>query len=988
MRFCCVGAQRIVVLALLAMCVNTGTAAALGEPSVTSVNPSSGSSLGGTTVTISGTGFSGAIGVVFGSSSAGAFSVVDDSTITATAPPGSPGPVDVTVSTLLGTSATGSADQYTYVAAATTVRGVPQPTSRLVVSGVGFLAGEAVDVYFDNANQDWQTATDAGAFTSRIQVPTSAVPGQHWVTAVGATSGVVAQSRETVLSPWPQFGYAATHVAVNRYENSITGLTVATLRSRFAKQTQAPVRSSAAVSGATVIFGSDDGNVYDLWNPGGAVRWVAAVGGSISASPAVVGNLVYVASTNGMVNALKLATGAAQWSATAGTSVSASPTVVGGTVYVPSADGNLYALDANTGQLRWSTFLGGSLDASAAVLSGVLYEGSSDGSVYAVQALTGSIVWAQSIGSSLSSSPTLANGRVYVGSSDGLLYALNQATGAIAWTGATGGAIKSSPAAVPGRIYVGSDDGHLYAFDTNGCPAPPCQPLWSADTGAPIISSPSVVNGVVFVGSDSGAVSGFGLTSGALLWSAQTGGPVRSSPVIANGALYVGSDDGALHEYVLSAPPAPPPRPTLATLHHLSTPIRHIVVVYQENHSFDDVLGALCVQLARCDGATSGQLPNGSTIALGNEPDVVPLIFHHAAAQRAAIDGGRMDGFGNLTGCTAKTGYACYAQYQPSQIPNLAALAQNYVISDRTFETDSVPSWGSHLDLAAAQLDGFIGDNPIHLPASPTAPAYPWGCDSFKDMLWSDGSGAAPVYMPSCIPGPDGTGPYRASSVQSVPTIMDRLDGAGFAWSIYSLDPQGPWSICPSFGECTYGTQVLNGRAQAQFANDARAGTLPNLSLLIPAPANSQHNQFSMLQGDNWIGQVVSAVMNGPDWSSTAIFITYDDCGCFYDHVPPPAGLGIREPMVIVSPYARPSSTDSATASFSSMLAFTEHVYNLQPLFTTDASAYDYLPSFNFLGGSGPPGPTVAQRLGLRNRPLPRRERRELARHRRHPYIT
>src|SRR3954463_772260 len=85
----------------------------------------------------------------------------------------------------------------------------------------------------------------------------------------------------------------------------------------------------------------------------------------------------------------------------------------------------------------------------------------------------------------------------------------------------------------------------------------------------------------------------------------------------------------------------------------------------------------------------------------------------------------------------------------------------------------------------------------------------------------------------------------------------------------------------------------------SQVITDGQAGTLPNLSLVIPCCGNSQHNgDESTLQGDNWIGQVVSAVMHGPQWRSTAIFITYDDCGCFYDHVLPPAGQGVRVPMV------------------------------------------------------------------------------------------
>jgi phospholipase C len=108
-----------------------------------------------------------------------------------------------------------------------------------------------------------------------------------------------------------------------------------------------------------------------------------------------------------------------------------------------------------------------------------------------------------------------------------------------------------------------------------------------------------------------------------------------------------------------------------------------------------------------------------------------------------------------------------------------------------------------------------------------------------------------------------------------------------------------------------------------------------------------------MIKGDNWIGEMVSAIENGPNWSSTAIFITYDDCGCFYDHVAPgknPDGTqqGVRVPMVIVSPFAKPGFTDSTPATFASVLAFTEHTYGLAPLSTNDASAYAYSNAFDF----------------------------------------
>jgi phospholipase C len=192
---------------------------------------------------------------------------------------------------------------------------------------------------------------------------------------------------------------------------------------------------------------------------------------------------------------------------------------------------------------------------------------------------------------------------------------------------------------------------------------------------------------------------------------------------------------------------------------------------------------------------------------------------------------------------------------------------------------------------------------------------------------------------------------------------MDRLDAAGLSWHLYAAAANAAtsaagnpynWAICPIFASCLAALQhgANNVVPTSQIVGDAGAGTLPSFSILLPdngpSGQTSQHNGASMAVGDNWIGQVMSAIENGPDWSSTVVFITYDDCGCFYDHVAPPPGLGIRVPMVIVSPYARPGFTDSGPASFASMLAFTEHLFGLSPLTTSDANAYDYANSFNF----------------------------------------
>ncbi len=417
-----------------------------------------------------------------------------------------------------------------------------------------------------------------------------------------------------------------------------------------------------------------------------------------------------------------------------------------------------------------------------------------------------------------------------------------------------------------------------------------------------------------------------------------------------------------------------------------TAPITHVVVIDQENHSFDNVLGKLCTQIAAgsvtghqaCDGATDGRLSTGQVIPLKQASDLVPGVAHIIRAQQDAIDGGKMDGFDKIGGCTATRAYACYTQFDPSQIPNLTALANRFVISDRTFEFATTPSWGGHLVLASGTLDGFDGDNPTQSTfTSKTGPG--WGCDSFKDARWWNGSKW--VLEPSCVPDKNGNGPYRSSPVRYVPTIFDRLDSAGLTWKIYG-GVGGPtsglgygWTICPSYYECLGSAQRDNLVPAANVIKAAQAGTLPSLSLVMPTNSNSQHNGDSMAVGDNWIGRVVAAIEKGPDWSSTAIFITYDDCGCFYDHVPPPSSsTGIRVPMVIVSPYAKAGVTDSTPATYMSLLAYTEHTFGLTALTSADRSAYDYRNSFDYTQTPVPP-------LAMVKTSVPQQERTYIANH-------
>jgi phospholipase C len=384
------------------------------------------------------------------------------------------------------------------------------------------------------------------------------------------------------------------------------------------------------------------------------------------------------------------------------------------------------------------------------------------------------------------------------------------------------------------------------------------------------------------------------------------------------------------------------------------TPIQHVVVILQENHSFDNVLGQLCIQDQRaCNAASSGLRLDGSTIQLGRATDIVPIVNHVQKSQVDAIDGGKMDGWEKINGCQKDQ---CYVQFDPTQIPSMAAMARSGAISDNFFSRDIVPSWGGHLDFFAQTLDGFVGNNP-QKKAGTTLPG--WGCDSGLDTQWVSPVTHQMSYEPTCVPDKSGNGPYRPSPVSYVPTFGDRLDAAGRTWGIYGVTKADKganlfgyrWMICPMFAECLNGPQAKNMHEASQLFTDAANGTLPNFSILIPngaTGATSQHNGRSMIYGDNYIGAEVAAIQNGPDAATTTIFIYYDDCGCFYDHVPPPAGLGIRLPLVIVSPYAKVGYTDHTLATNSSILAYTEHVLSVSPLNQQDATAYDLSNSFDY----------------------------------------
>lgn len=336
-------------------------------------------------------------------------------------------------------------------------------------------------------------------------------------------------------------------------------------------RTQGPVRSTPAVAGGRIYFGSSDGNVYAVDLEGRTI-WTANTGAAVSASPAVTGGSggrVFVQNRKGLVLALFAADGKVLWRTQTGDDIPldwgyengdvwvSSPAVVDGTVLVGSGDGHLYALDAASGKGKWRVETGGRIRSSPAVADGTVYVGSLDGSVYAADLATGALKWrfdteGRGLSSarfgfdrkSIQSSPAVADGTVYIGARDGSLYAIDAATGKQRWRASHGMSwVITGPAVWDGKVFVGSSDARfVQAVDAeNG------REVWRTPMPASIWSSPSIAGSTLYVGDTGGGVHALDAKTGKTLWTFETGRGVFGAPVPVDGAVLVTSSDGNLY---------------------------------------------------------------------------------------------------------------------------------------------------------------------------------------------------------------------------------------------------------------------------------------------------------------------------------------------------------------------------------------------------------------------------------------------------------
>ena len=414
--------------------------------------------------------------------------------------------------------------------------------------------------------------------------------------------------------------------------------------------------------------------------------------------------------------------------------------------------------------------------------------------------------------------------------------------------------------------------------------------------------------------------------------------------------------------------------------------LKHVVVIYLENHSFDNLYGqfpganglanasahATQVDLAGNPFVTLPTPPGGafpSTLrnapfsieqyvpASANTPDLV----HRFYQEQLQIDGGRMDRFAAVSDAKGLVmGY-----YRTAALPLAAEAAQN-VLMDNFFHGAFGGSFLNHIHLIAAQA-----------PVFSNAPAAVRAQLDGAGRLIKDGAVTPDGYVVNTsftVNAPHPTTVPAANLVpnQTMPTIGDRLSEKGVTWAWYS----GGWNDALAghadrlfqfhhqpfafFANYADGTaaKATHLRDESEFIAKARAGTLPSVSFVKPLGEVNEHPGYTnVLSGEQHVVELLSALRGSPHWKHTAVIVTYDENGGFWDHVAPPVidrwGPGSRVPTLLISPLAKHGYVDHHRYDTTSILALIEHRWGLAPLTARDAAANDLRSAFDFSQGLG-----------------------------------
>jgi phospholipase C len=390
-------------------------------------------------------------------------------------------------------------------------------------------------------------------------------------------------------------------------------------------------------------------------------------------------------------------------------------------------------------------------------------------------------------------------------------------------------------------------------------------------------------------------------------------------------------------------------------------PIKHVVIIFQENRSTDNLFHDSNLIANGADIASSGLNSKGEVIQLMPRPLVDDYNAGHNHIDFVHMyDGGKMDGADLIPAICNGGGKAClppnpqFVYVNPSDVAPYFQMAETYTFADRMFQTNQGPSFPAHQFIFSGTSaptetsDLFAAANPAGGQDSFTLA----GCiaPAGETVAMIDPTGALSSFLYPCF---------------EHATLSDLLDTNGISWRYYSQGFTDIWvapnainHICqpnlPTGGQCTgpdWNTNVV--KPPAQVLTDIGLGNLAAVSWVTPPGQSSDHPGANDGSGPSWVASIVNAIGNSPYWSDTAIFITWDDWGGMYDHVAPPIinsyEYGFRVPLIVVSPYAKPAYVSHVTHDFGSILKFIEGTYGLPSLGFADAIADDFSDSFDFI---------------------------------------
>jgi phospholipase C len=387
--------------------------------------------------------------------------------------------------------------------------------------------------------------------------------------------------------------------------------------------------------------------------------------------------------------------------------------------------------------------------------------------------------------------------------------------------------------------------------------------------------------------------------------------------------------------------------------------IQHVVVIMQENRSFDSYFGTYPGANGIPAGVCEPDPLNGGCVAPFHDPNDRNYGGPHGHRSFTADLGeGRMDGFigqaeqgrrckstePSCSPCTEATSAKCIdvmGYHDAREIPNYWAYAENFVLQDSMYEPNSSWSWPEHLYQVSA-----------------------WSAVCEKEEKWIED----PLSCVSSVEGPPSPerriikegkeeieDPYIGPKAISLPwtDITYLLHGAGVSWAYYVFEgtepdcesneavtckpkTQGPktasiWNPLPDFRDVKEDHQLENVQTLKNFyttVHEQGGCGLPNVSWIDPNSGVSEHPSALISKGQAYVTTLINAIMRSPCWTSTAVFLSWDDWGGFYDHVVPPNidenGYGLRVPGLVISPYAKAGYVDHQQLSHDAYLKFIE----------------------------------------------------------------